>query len=167
MPVALRIAADPGDIDRVRKLFRESRQTVGGDVCFHDFGRELATLPGDYVVPRGLLYVASADGAAAGCVGLRPLSGPDRAMKRLYARPEFHATGPGVLLARRAIEDARARGFRRVLLDTPPSMRSAQRLYERLGFRDTAPVASDPGPGVRCMALDLARTDATAAVRPG
>jgi len=87
-------------------------------------------------------------------------------MKRLYVRPEFRATGLGVLLARRVIEDARKLGYRRVLLDTLPSMRSAQRLYEKLGFRDTAPHTCHREPGVRRMALDLARPDTTAAAPP-
>lgn len=42
--------------------------------------------------------------------------------------------GVGELLVRHALALAASRGIRRVVLNTGPQMRSAQRLYERLGF---------------------------------
>ena len=50
---------------------------------------------------------------------------------------------------------ARASGFGRVVLDTLPSMGDAQRMYERFGFRETAPYRPNPVPGARYLALDL------------
>jgi GNAT superfamily N-acetyltransferase len=61
----------------------------------------------------------------------------------------------GERLAREAIEWARAKGHRRMLLDTLPSMRSAHRLYERLGFAEIPPYRFNPVEGTRFMALDL------------
>ena len=52
---------------------------------------------------------------------------------------------------------ARERGYRYVVLDTLPSMRAAQRLYESLGFVDCAPYTYNPLSGARFMRVDLAQ----------
>ena len=156
MGLQLQFAATAEQIEQVRALFLEYQRAIGVDLCFQGFERELAKLPGDYAPPEGRLYLATVDAAPAGCVALRRLSAADCELKRLYVRPAFRASGLGIVLARRAIDAARQAGYRRVLLDTLPSMTAAQRLYQKLGFRDTEPYVHNPEPGVRFMALDLA-----------
>jgi len=46
-------------------------------------------------------------------------------------------------------------GYETLKLDTLPQMFAAQRMYEKLGFRDTAPYNDNPVSGVRFLALDL------------
>ena len=125
-------------------------------LCFQGFDQEVADLPGDYAPPRGRLYLAMAGGNPAGCVALRPLFHRDAEVKRLYVRPAHRGSGLGRILAQRVIEDARALGYEVLKLDTLPGMKAAQRLYEDLGFRDTAPYNDNPVGGVRFMALQLA-----------
>jgi carbonic anhydrase len=158
MGLQLQVATTAEQIEQVRALFLEYQRAVDAAPCFRGFEGEVATLPGDYAPPDGRLYLATVDAAPAGCVALRRLSAADCELKRLYVRPAFRASGLGVVLAKRAIDAARRAGYHRVLLDTLPSMMAAQRLYEKLGFRDTAPCVHvhDPEPGVRFMALDLA-----------
>ena len=91
-------------------------------------------------------------GTAAGCVAVRKWRGRDCEMKRLFVRAAFRGSGSGVFLAERAIEWARGAGYTRMVLDTLPSMGSAQRLYERLGFRDIPAYRFNPVPGTRYMA---------------
>ncbi len=76
-------------------------------------------------------------------------------MKRLYVRPAFQGRGCGLFLARQAIDWASRTGYRRMVLDTLPAMAGAQRLYERLGFRDIPPYRHNPVAGARFMALQL------------
>jgi len=152
------VAADsPDAVAACRELFVEYQRGLGVSLCFQGFDAELAGLPGDYVPPRGRLYLALNLGKPAGCVALRPLFHRDAEMKRLYVRAAHRGSGLGRILARRIIDDARALGYETLKLDTLPAMKAAQRLYEDLGFRDTAPYNDNPVSGVRFMALDLAR----------
>jgi putative acetyltransferase len=148
-------AASPGDIAACRELFVEYQRSLGVSLCFQGFDRELEQLPGDYVPPRGGLWLASIDGALAGCVALRPIDGGAGEMKRLYVRPAYRGRRLGDALANHVIDTARRVGYRTLKLDTLPSMHEAQRLYERLGFVDTAPYNDNPVDGVRFLALAL------------
>ena len=88
-------------------------------------------------------------------MALRPLFHRDAEMKRLYVRPAHRGSGLGRILARQVIEAARAIGYESLKLDTQPQMHSAQNLYAKLGFRETAPYNDNPIGGTRFLALDL------------
>jgi GNAT superfamily N-acetyltransferase len=77
-------------------------------------------------------------------------------MKRLFVSARFRGSGCGALLAERVVAWARQAGYRRMLLDTLPSMGKAQALYARLGFRDVPPYRFNPVPGAKFMELALA-----------
>jgi putative acetyltransferase len=148
-------AASAAQVETCRELFLEYQRALGVSLCFQGFDRELAMLPGDYAPPNGRLYLALASGKVAGCVALRPLFHRDAEMKRLYVRPACRGSGLGRLMATRVIGDARTLGYDNLKLDTLPQMKAAQRLYEDLGFKDTAPYNDNAVTGVRFMALDL------------
>ena len=151
-----RIVVDGPELEEVRALFTEYAQRVGTDICFQGFPEELASLPGPYRAPSGTLLSCQVEGRVAGCVAVRPFEGRTCEMKRLYVRTAFQGLGCGLFLAGQAIAWARVAGYDRMLLDTLPSMSSAQRLYERLGFREVAPYGVNPVPGIRYMELTLA-----------
>ena len=157
--VAIRDVRVPADIPVVRALFEEYAASLHVDLCFQDFTRELAELPGSYAAPRGCLLVADDDAAVVGCVALRALSGGDETqgeIKRLYLRPAARGRGLGRSLALAVIARARALGYRTLKLDTLSSMHSARALYASLGFRECAPYYRNPLPGTSYMALTLA-----------
>ena len=54
----IRDARVPAEIPVVRALFEEYAASLHVDLCFQDFPRELAELPGGYAAPRGCLLVA-------------------------------------------------------------------------------------------------------------
>ena len=142
-------------LDEVRRLFQEYADSLGVDLSFQDFARELATLPGEYAPPDGTLLLALTGGAVAGCVGVRRADANRCEMKRLFVRPQFQGTGCGRQLAERAIDWAGAAGYRQMLLDTLPTMTGAQRMYERLGFSDVPAYRFNPIAGTRFMARAL------------
>jgi len=153
--ISIESAATADSIAQARILFEEYQAALGVDLGFQDFENELATLPGHYAAPSGRLLLASADGLVAGSVALRPLSDDACEMKRLFVRAAFRASGVGRMLAERVITEARSIGYRRMFLDTLPSMGRAQQLYDALGFREVAPYRYNPVAGTKYLSLDL------------
>lgn len=147
--------ANDADIVEVQRLFREYAAWVGLDLSFQGFDRELAELPGDYVLPAGVLFVARVDGEVAGCVAAHQWRAGVCEMKRLFVRDGFRGSGCGRALVESIIGWARGAGYQSVLLDTLPAMEQAQRLYRGLGFHEVAPYRPNPVPGARFLELIL------------
>ena len=148
-------ARSDDEVREARRLFLEYAAGVGVDLCFQDFERELAELPGEYARPSGRLLLALEDGDPAGCVGVRRLDERICEMKRLYVRPAFRASGLGRALAEAVIAEARAAGYARMRLDTLPSMAEAHALYRSLGFTPIPPYYANPIPGAAYLELGL------------
>jgi GNAT superfamily N-acetyltransferase len=134
----------PDEKPLVRGLFEEYAASLGIDLSFQDFDRELETLPGDYAPPDGALIVAHCGEAAVGCVALRRIDDAICEMKRLYVKPEWRGKGIGRALAGAVIERAREIGYSTMRLDTLRSMVEANALYLSLGFKECAPYRYNP-----------------------
>ena len=142
-------------LPQVRLLLEEYAASLGIQPCFEGFGDELAALPGNYAPPSGRLLLALQRGDLAGCVALRRLTPEVCEMKRLYVRPGVRSLGIGRMLAQRVIHEGKAAGYRRMWLDTLPTMAAARTLYQQLGFREIAPYRHNPVEGVLFMELQL------------
>jgi len=111
-------------------------------------------------VESGLVLVALVDGVLVGCVtvsfGATALSEVDdpyaATIRMLGVASTARGRGVGEALVRRCIEKAHEHGCARVRLDTRTSMTSAQRLYERLGFRRDPAHDWSPAPGIQLLA---------------
>jgi len=152
---AIHQAGTPEDVAVARELFREYADWLRVDLCFQDFERELANLPGDYAPPRGRLLLAFHHEKAVGCVALRPLDAATGELKRLYVRPEVRGKRVGRRLVEQAIAAAKEIGYKRLVLDTLPQMSEAQALYRSFGFVQIPAYYENPLPGVVYMALTL------------
>lgn len=146
--------AAAGDLDDLRKLFREYAAWLKVDYCLKDFEAELAGLPGACAPPAGGVWIARVDGAAAGCVALQPLDDGAAEMKRLWVRAPHRGLKLGRQLAEAALAAAREGGQRRVVLETLDFMTAAQALYADLGFREVP--KGDAPHNVRRLQCDLA-----------
>jgi carbonic anhydrase len=149
-------AISPADVALARELFLEYQASLGIDLCFQDFDRELAELPGEYSPPQGRLLLAYWESSLAGCVALRKIDDATCEMKRLYIRPVFRGKKIGRMIAELIIREARAIGYRRMLLDTLPTMKEAIALYRSLGFREIEPYRHNPIEGALFMELQFA-----------
>ena len=143
-------------IAQARELFLEYAQSLGFSLCFQNFDKELAGLPGDYAPPEGRLLRAEYEGQVAGCVALHKLEPGICEMKRLYLRPQFRGKGLGRALADHIIAEARHIGYERMRLDTvEPVMKDAVEMYRRLGFKEIAAYCANPIAGALYMELQL------------
>lgn len=76
-------------------------------------------------------------------------------MKRLYVLAHHHGLGAGAALVRALLEEAGARGYCTMVLDTLERLEGANRLYKRLGFQPCGRYNDCPLPGVLYFARAL------------
>jgi len=150
------VTADTDEkIKQIKTLFLEYQRSLGIDLCFQDFNRELAELPGEYAVPAGRLYLLKYEGKLAGCAALRKMKNGICEMKRLYVKPEYRGLKLGRRAAEQIIRDAGQIGYKTMRLDTLLSMKEAISLYKSLGFREIEPYRFNPVEGTVYMELSL------------
>jgi ribosomal protein S18 acetylase RimI-like enzyme len=138
-------------LPQARELLMAYAVSLGFDLHFQEFEKELAEFPGEYAP----LLLAMHDEQLAGCVALRKISEGVCEMKRLYVRSQFRKNGIGGNLAKAVIKEAREIGYKHMRLDTVPFMKEAIRLYGSLGFREIEPYCHNPIEGAKFMELDL------------
>ena len=150
------LATSESDIKEARTLLQEYAAWLGISLCFQNFDRELASLPGEYAPPDGRLLLAFEDEELAGCIALRKIRATTCEMKRLFLRPEFRGRGQGRVLVERIIEEARQIGYTQMCLDTLPGrMDQAIALYKSIGFKEIEPYYNNPVAGATFMELRL------------
>ena len=151
----------PEELEATRGIFEEYAAQLDIDLCFQNFDTELASLPGEYAAPQGILLLAMVDGSIAGCCAMRPLHGVDYSdaceMKRLYVRQAFRRLSLGRQLTEAIVDAARVAGYHHLLLDTLSDMESARALYADLGFEAIPPYYHNPIAGAHYLKLALQR----------
>jgi ribosomal protein S18 acetylase RimI-like enzyme len=157
--LAAELPANTDHIHLVRELILQYAEQLDDDaaLCTRTLDEELASLSdlrGIYApAARGRFLLALHESEVIGGAGIRDLGSQTAELRRLYIHPDFRARQLGRWLALAAIHEAVAQGFRRIRLETTPSMAAAQKLYEDLGFRDVE--ASTPASPVLTMELEL------------
>ena len=160
-------ARSSAEIEQARQLFKEYAAWLEIDLCFQNFEKELADLPGDYATPNGRLLLAYDDNESAGCVALRKIDDGVCEMKRLFVRDKFRGQGLGRSLIDAIISEAKDIGYKRMRLDTlPPKMNDAIALYRSFGFKEIEPYYQNPVPGAMFMELKLNKIGSTSDSHP-
>ena len=144
-------------IAKAKEIFQEYAESLGFDLCFQDFDAELDSFPVQYSPPEGYLFLALSESQPIGCVGLRYFEKGICEMKRLYVRPNFREKNAGRKLSEAAIKAGKTLGYKRMRLDTLPSMEIANHLYKSLGFVEIEPYRHNPLEGVIYLELNLER----------
>ena len=131
----LREAISTDDYDVAVELFQEYKSYIGLDLSFQDFNNELREIESQYSRPNGKLIIAYDNyDNPVGCVGIRRLTGSICELKRMYTKSSERGKGIGKLLLERAISSGKELKFKKMRLDTLPTMKAAIRLYEKVGF---------------------------------
>lgn len=158
-PIRIIPAGSPDQITHAKSLMLEYRDSISTPLCFQGFDTEMASLPGRYAPPTGVLLLALDGAMPVGCIALREIDPGPRGrtceMKRLFVRPTHRAAGLGRALCEELITRAKTMNYAAMRLDTDTAMTSAQRLYESLGFKDIPKYNNDPIPDTRFFELTL------------
>ena len=145
----------PTHWETARTLVREYAGSLNVKLDFQNFDEELLHFETEYALPGGSFLLARHNNEFVACGAFRRFSDTDCEMKRLYVRPAGRNLGIGRQLAQVLIAEAKSLGYRRMLLDTLPTMQSAQGLYKSLGFQPTEPYRFNPIQGSSYLKLEL------------
>ncbi len=145
------VKQEGADLELIKQLFREYALELNENLCFQSFDEEVATPLIKYGWPHGSLYIAYLEEQPAGCIALCKLGEAICEMKRLYVRPGFRKQGIGEKLVEVLLQDAIAKGYKTMMLDTLEKLQPAIRLYEQFGFKNTSAYYPNPLPNVVYM----------------
>jgi GNAT superfamily N-acetyltransferase len=81
-----------------------------------------------------VFYVAFDGERAIGTGGLRTIDATHGEVKRMFVDPAYRGSGVAAQILRTLEEDARTRGWARLVLETGDTMIPAQRFYAREGY---------------------------------
>src|ERR1700685_860575 len=141
--------------ETARELVREYAASLNVNLDFQNFDEELLHFENEYAPPTGTFLLARHNNEFPGRGASRRFSASDCEMKRLYVRPAGRNLGLGRRLALALIIEAKSLGYKRMVLDTLPTMQSAQALYQSLGFQPTEPYRYNPIQGTSFLKLEL------------
>jgi GNAT superfamily N-acetyltransferase len=155
MTLSLKKAETAMDFENGKRLFKQYIQSLDFALTFQDVDRELAEIAIEYNAPTGILLLAYNDDKAIACAGVRKIDSSIAELKRMFVDPGYRGLQLGQQLLQMALDATKQLGYTSIRLDTVPSMRSAIKLYESVGFREIDPYRFNPMPGAIFMEKEL------------
>lgn len=149
------LAQDTAHFNAGKKLFLEYVGSLGIDLSFQDFDKELLAIAEQYNKPGGALILLFDHEEPVGCIAVRKLEGEMGEIKRMYIRPSHRRAGYGKELVDKVLEVAFGLGYKTVRLDTLPDMEVAQRIYRDAGFYEIRSYRTNPIVGTVYMEKQL------------
>lgn len=142
------VAHNAEQFQKGKKLMLEYAETLGFSLCFQNFDKELDNLDTIYAPPKGiLLLLEDEQKQSKGCVGIKYIAEDTCELKRLYIQDTLKGHGWGKKLLHEAFKYAQQLGYKKMVLDTLPIMKTAIALYEKAGFKPIAPYYKNPVEG--------------------
>lgn len=136
-------------LDLLRARYPERLEQLDAYVADQDIAGQLADFDAYFLPPHGECFLAWRGGDPAGIVMIRPREDGNCELNRMYVAPEARGLKIGRKLGEAAVAEARALGYRSVILGALDRHVEALPLYASLGFRRFEPQdgfgAGDPG----------------------
>ncbi|WP_370401644.1 GNAT family N-acetyltransferase [Sulfitobacter sp. JB4-11] len=156
MGVTLTSVTTAEDLDAVRALCWDYRKTlIDNDPIdlqitetFYPVPKYRALmdrLAAEHARPKGIILLArDAEGRPAGCGMSHALEPQTSEIKRVFVPETHRRRGIAAHLCTALVDQARADGFARVVLDTSTHLPAAKHLYDKLGFTRRGPYQPIP-----------------------
>jgi ribosomal protein S18 acetylase RimI-like enzyme len=156
--------ADPADFERVGTLTVQAYVEDGHIPKGSDYASTLADAASRAADAELWVAVDDATGTVLGSVTFAApgspyleVAGPlEGEFRMLAVAPEARGLGVGAALVQHVVSRARERGLQGLAMSTQPTMLSAHRIYQRLGFERTPERDWSPVPGVELLTYRLA-----------
>lgn len=138
------------------KLFKEYASQIGVDLSFQHFDKEILEIEKQYSKPNGQIIIAY-DNAEnpIGCFGIRKFADSICELKRMYLKKEVRGKGIGKKLLVKAIRSGKELNYKTMRLDTLPTMKSAIKLYKKIGFYEIDAYRFNPIEGTKYFEIQL------------
>ncbi|MFK7937354.1 MAG: GNAT family N-acetyltransferase [Saprospiraceae bacterium] len=130
------LAADAAPVAEIIRIVMTEFGAVGEGYSIND--PEMDDMYAAYSPDDSTFYVLEKDGEIVGCGGIAPLAGGDGSvceLRKMYFLTTARGFGQGRKMVEKCLQQARALGFQKCYLETLKSMESANRLYQKLGFK--------------------------------
>jgi ribosomal protein S18 acetylase RimI-like enzyme len=140
------LASAQTEFTAAKELFLEYANSLDFNLCFQDFESELRDLEVMYNRQDGgiILIKEISSGEFVGCAGIRKIKNEVAELKRMYIKPAYRHQGLGEQLLDKAVSLAEELGYKKIRLDTMPSMKSAINIYRAKGFKEIEPYRFNP-----------------------
>jgi putative acetyltransferase len=134
----------PPDYDQVAALWSRINRELAPAGMEELFEQYIATtIRGELVhlsevfseAKRNAFWAVDRQAHIVGCFGIESHSETETELRRMYLDREFRGTGIAERMLKCAEEQARALGFRKMLVSTAQIQKAADRFYRRSGFR--------------------------------
>jgi putative acetyltransferase len=149
--IVYKTAHTENEFDQAHILFKEYADSLGVDLSFQDFERELKTIHVQYNKPDGGLLLVYVNDNPVACAAVRRSDEGTAELKRMYVKNEYRGLRIGVELLKHSLSMAKDLGYKSIRLDTLENMVKAQELYKSFGFYIIPPYRFNPIPGTVYM----------------
>ena len=136
----VQLVTAPEQWNEVRRLFADYLIELGDDyeVAGTNLIGEMAALPAPYT-GQGFVMLGMVGDEAVGCLALKDMGNGAGEIRRMFVAPEGRGKGVGRGMLAALVEEARARGFTRLYLDSLHRFVAAHKIYRDAGFALTEP----------------------------
>lgn len=136
-------------------MFQQYAASLNIDLGFQEFSEELQAIDKQYNKPTGALLLAYANRMAIACAGFRQIDNETAELKRMFVQPAYRQHQLGKKLLEQILAIAQELRYRRIRLDTLPTMTQAQNLYRAFGFYEIPSYRFNPIEGTVFMEKQL------------
>ncbi|NJO92590.1 MAG: GNAT family N-acetyltransferase [Chloroflexia bacterium] len=153
--ITIHICTTEKDFEIAKLITQDYMKWLGMDLSFQKTDGEFEVFNQMYGYPDGCFIYAKTNNTIVGGVGCRKLDAAICEMKRLYVYEEFQGLGIGRKLCDELVAISESLDYKKMRLDTVAKLKSAIKLYEKIGFVEIPKYYENPDKTAKYMELEF------------